>query len=307
MRRMTSGRVLFFLFVWGILAPSAGAQQQGPINARIPPPPPREVPATSSAPAPASPISDPEKTPLQPNPLLGVLPPSNLPASVQVPAGTRLSVILDTPLSTRIAKKGQVIRFHTEDAFRVHELLEVPPETEITGTVVEAKKPGLFGKPGVLRVKLDSMRLASGAEKEIAARLDSPDMKGNGRLTSDSRGTTDLASLALYTVEGTLIGAQIHGGKGAAIGAGAGALAAILIAMSHKGTDLYLEPGMPFAVILDQPVELAGQQVYEAQQAYEAAHPAGTSSGERARGNERNTNGPSDPSRPKLKRRPRIP
>jgi hypothetical protein len=228
-----------------------------------------------------------------------------LPATVQIPAGTRLNVILDTPLSTRIAKQGQIIRFHTEEAFRVHDLVEIPPETEIVGTVIEAKKPGSFGKAGVLRVRLDSIHLANGADKPIIARLDSPDMRGNGRLTSDNRRSTDIASLALYTIEGTLIGAQIHGGKGAGIGAGAGALAAILIAMSHKGTDLYLEPGMPFSVIIDQPVDLDGKQVYDAQQAYAAAHPAGSSSSSRER--DRDANSSSDPGRPKLKRRPHIP
>jgi hypothetical protein len=216
-----------------------------------------------------------------------------------------LGVVLDTPLSTRIAKQGQSIRFHTEDSLRVHNLIEIPPDTEIVGTVIEAKKPGSFGKAGVLRVKLDGIHLVSGADKPIIARLDSPDMRGNGRLTSDSRRSTDLASLALYTLEGTLIGAQIHGGKGAGIGAGAGALAAILIAMSHKGTDLYLEPGMPFTVIIDQPLELDGKQVYDAQQAYAAAHPAGSSSSTRE--GSRDASSSTDTSRPKLKRRPHIP
>jgi hypothetical protein len=91
--------------------------------------------------------------------------------------------------------------------------LQIPPETEISGSVVEAKKPGTFGKPGVLRVKVDSMHLTNGAGGAIVARLDSPDMKGNGRLQSDSTRTTNLASLALWTLEGTLIGDAIHGGK----------------------------------------------------------------------------------------------
>ncbi len=302
MRRKINGRVLLLLPALLLLALPLGAQQ-GPINPRIPPPPP--PPDAAPQPAPTVPAATPGPPPTSletrlPEP---VPPPPDLPKTVEIPAGTRLGVVLDTPLSTRMAKKGQVIRFHTEDSYPLSDVLELPPETEIAGSVVEAKKPGHFGKPGVLRVKLENIHLATGASTQIAARLDSPDMKGNGRLTSDSRRTTDLASVAMWTIQGTLMGTMIHGGKGAAVGAGAGALTALIIAMAHKGPDLYLEPGMPFSVIVDEPVELPGRDVYDAQQQYATTHPGGSS----ARGRDGNSEGSSDPGRPKLRRRPHKP
>lgn len=296
------GRVFSLFAVLVLVSLPVAAQQQGPIiNPRTPPPPP---PADNPPQAPTIQTGPPATTLDSPSvlvkPAQPAAPPPDLPATVQIASGTRLGVILDTPLSTRIAHKGQKITFHLEDAYRLSDLVEIPPETEFTGTVVETKKPGSFGKPGVLRVKLDGIRLANGPEKDITARLDSPDMKGDGRLTSDRQRTTDLYRLTMYTLEGTLIGAGIHGGKGAGIGAGAGVLAAILIAAAHKGPDLYLEPGMPFTVILDQPVELPGKQVYDAQQEYAAAHPAASRNSR-----ERESNG--DAGRPQLKRRPHNP
>jgi hypothetical protein len=302
MRRISVKRAR--VWVWAV-ALAAGlalpaAAQQGTINPRIPPPPP---PPEQPAPPP-----QPEPAP-QPKPPKPVAPPASLPRTVVIPAGTRIAVVLDTPLSTRIAKQGQTVTFRTSDPLRVHDLLAVPPETAFTGSVVEVKRPGAFGKSGVLRVQVDRMNLSTGATSEVAARLDSPDMKGHGRLSSDSKRGTDLANLAVYTLEGTLLGAQIKGGKGAAVGAGAGAAIALLIMMSRKGADLYLEPGMPFIVILDRAVELPGAEVYAAQQSYARSRATQSSAAGASSGSdetERNPDGNgADPDRPKLKRRPR--
>ncbi len=304
MRRISGNRGR--VWVWAV-ALAAGlalpaAAQQGTINPRIPPPPP---PPEQLAPPP-----QPEPA-LQPRPPERVAPPPSLPRTVVIPAGTRIAVVLDTPLSTRIAKQGQTVTFRTSDPLRVHDLLEIPPETAFTGSVVEVKRPGAFGKSGALRVKVDRINLSTGTTSEVTARLDSPDMKSRGRLSSDSKRGTDLANLAVYTLEGTLLGAQIKGGKGAAVGAGAGAAIAVLIMMSRKGTDLYLEPGMPFLIILDRAVELPGAEVYAAQQSHARSRgtqssPATASS--RSDETERNSDGTAvDPDRPKLKRRPKKP
>ena len=278
------------------LAALPAAAQQGTINPSIPPPPPPPE-------QPAPPVEHP-KPPEQ------AAPPPSLPARVAIPAGTPIAVVLDTPLSTRIARQGQVVTFRTSEALPVTDQLEIPPETGFTGSVVEVKRPGHFGKPGVLRVKVDRINLSTGATAEVAARLDSADMQGRGRLSSDSNRTTDLYNLALYSIEGTLIGAQIQGGKGAAIGAGAGAAVGLLIMMSRRGADVYLEPGMPFTIILDRPVELPGTDVYAAQQSYARAHASNDRSHTSADSNEtqRNLDGSAaDPDRPKLKQRPKKP
>ena len=56
------------------------------------------------------------------------------------------------------------------------------------------------------------------------------------------------------------------------MGAGAGLLASLIIMMAQRGPDVYLEPGMPFSVVLDQEVALPGQGVLDAQQTYAQAH-----------------------------------
>ena len=227
-------------------------------------------------------------------------------------------MVLDTPLSTRIARQGQQVTFRTSDALTVAGQLEIPPETAFTGRVVEVKRPGSFGKAGALRVMVERINLSTGATAEVLARLDSADMNARGRLTADNSRSTDLYSLATYTLQGTLVGARIKGGKGAAVGAGAGATLALIIMMAHRGPDLYLEPGMPFLVILDRAVELPGPEVFAAQQSYARARGSARGSDSSAAPTEQTDDGsgqiernpdatPIDPDRPRLKRRPKNP
>ena len=334
MRRCAPGLALPLVFTL-MLAALPLAAQQPPINARIPPPPPEKPatppptekpaaqsnggaiaqPGTASATG-APPIATPSAAPAAP---ADTVPPPDLPAHVTIPAGSRIAVVLDTPLSTRISRAGQKVTFRTSNAVPLEDGLEIPPDTAFTGSVVEVKRPGGFGKSGVLRVKVDGVDLEAAASAPVVAHLESQDINAKGRLTTDNRHTTDLYNLAMYSLEGTLVGSQIKGGKGAAVGAGAGALAALIIMMSHRGQDVYLEPGMPFQVVLEQPVDLPGKAVWAAQHDHARAHPvsvsntAGSENGGFTRegdvsGAEANPGGSDpDPSRPKLERRPKSP
>ncbi|MGH9702562.1 MAG: hypothetical protein ACRD4K_04230 [Candidatus Acidiferrales bacterium] len=216
----------------------------------------------------------------------------NVPETVVVPAGTRMSVTLDTPLSTRISKVGQLVNFRTNDALPVGELV-IPPDTIFSGKVVEAKKPGAFGRSGSLRVEVSRMELANGIGAEVTAKIDSSDLNGHGQMRSDRSRAATLLNLALYGVQGTLVGSQIGGAKGAAIGGGAGAAVALIIMAARKGTDVYLEPGMPFEVSIEQPVSLPGKAVAEVQ-------PANSNGGNSAGSDHAN-----DPDYPRLKHRPK--
>ena len=215
-----------------------------------------------------------------------------------------------------MTKPGQTVTFRTSRSLPLGDQLELPAETAFTGSVLEVKRPGGFGQAGAMRVQVNRVELENGPSAAVTAHLDSPDIKGKGRITTDNSRGTDLYSLATYTIQGTLLGSAIKGGKGAAVGAGAGALAALIIMMSRKGQDLYLEPGMPFTVILDQSVSLPAREVYVLQETRalarlrsNAASPSGAdpananSSGSEI---ERNPDGATlDPERPKLKRRPK--
>lgn len=230
-------------------------------------------------------------------------PPAPPPDKVLVQRGARLSVVLDTPLSTQMTKTGERVTFLLADPVYLGDGLEIPRDTRITGTVTEAKKPGAFGRAGKMTVKVERIELPTGGGANIVARLQSSDPSAT-KIPNDSRGA-NLYTMATWTLQGTLLGAAIKGGKGAAVGAGAGAAAALIVMASRRGPDLYLEPGMPFEVILDQPVELRGWDVQAAQaKAQTQAHDS-QASGQV----ETDPSVSNDPelrtNRPQLKRRPK--
>ena len=300
MRRADAATILAVLLSFATIS-AAAAQQTGQINPReLPPPPPPE--GSSVQPAPKS-------VEVAPLPLNREAVPLPLPDYVVIPEGTRIAVVLDTPLSTRITKTGDPVSFRTTDPLQLDDVLTLPPDTEISGKVLEARRPGGFGKQGVMRVRVEHIKLASGSSVPLVARLDSQDMDKQGRISADSNRGADLYTLAVWSAQGALLGSQVKGGKGAAVGAGAGAAIALIILMANRGPDLYLEPGMPFAVIIDQQVELAGTDVYAAQQNYASARAADSaraaaSSSEVSRDPD---NATLDKDRPQLKRRPKKP
>lgn len=226
------------------------------------------------------------------------------PEKVFLPGATNIAVVLDTPVSTRITKKGQEVVFLTSESIRLGDGIELPPDTRIVAIVLQAKKPGMFGRPGAMKIKIERIEL-EGQGTPVVGRLEGVDANA-GKITTDGTRAADLYTLTTWSLSGTLMGAQIGGGKGALIGAGAGAAAAILIGMSRRGPDLYLEPGTPFSVVFDEIVELPGAAVYAASQKYEEINGPGASR-RREKSEEEMLDSMSDPSRPELKRRPKPP
>ncbi|MBZ5659378.1 MAG: hypothetical protein LAO08_03145 [Acidobacteriia bacterium] len=192
----------------------------------------------------------------------------DLPAQVAIPANKPIPVALDTTLSTVNAKRGQIVIFRTLYSTPLDAGLEIPPGTEILGHVVDVMRPAHFGREGELHLAVDRIRLEPDGGAILAARLDSDEMKGPGRFTNDAPHSSDLHPVAVDSAGGALAGAAGGGASGAAIGAGTGAALAVLILKSPRGQDVYLEQGMRFAVILDQPAYLSGAAVHAAQEKF---------------------------------------
>lgn len=288
MRRLH--RVALLVILAFLLAGATSAQLPEQINPRIPPPPPPE--AISPPPMPAPTVASPS-------------PPVDLPEVVRLPEGTRVEVILETPMSTRITKTGQAVTFRSVNSIRVDERLAIPPDTAFTGKVLFAKKPGGFGRGGEIRVAVERLELSGGVTVPVVARLESAELDAQGRATGDSRTGANLLELAQWSLTGTLIGSRM-GKKEAGYGAAAGAFAALVLMMSRRGADVYIEPGTPFRVILERPVELPGREVYAAQENYARLHPTTVSDVEDGNAAAASpADGIPDSERPKLKRRPK--
>jgi len=225
--------------------------------------------------------------------------PSNLPETITVPAGTRIAIVLETPLSSRFSRQGQAVIFRTSSALALGSEMELPPGVEIRGRLAEVTRPGVFGKSGALRVAVEQVVLPGAPPASLRAQLRSADTNARGRLTSEGRRSINVQSIAILSLQGTLAGARF-GGKAAGIGAGAGAAVAAVLMMSQRGKDASVSAGTPFSVRLRQDVELPARGVYWAQQDYARTHASPFSDSDGDAGFE---NGP----RPVLKRRATTP
>ena len=186
----------------------------------------------------------------------------DLPAQVAIPANQRIPVDLETPLTSGVSKQAEKVTFRTVYSLLLDGGLEIPPGTEIQGHVVAVKRVNHFGKGGELRLAVDQMQLDPGHAANLEARLEATELMERLRF----RAVTPV-SPTVNTVPAVATGDAGVSATGANKNAGSeGEAAGVLTLTSLRGQDVYLEQGMRFTIILDQPAILSGSAVYAAQQ-----------------------------------------
>jgi hypothetical protein len=185
-------------------------------------------------------------------------------AEVVVPAGTIIPIALTTFLNTRSSHVGDPFFAETEYPLWISQQLVIPRASLIRGTVTEVVRPGKIKGRGRLALRIDSVQLPNGVTRSLVASFQAIHSPGVEKLDNsrevveaDSTKGTDAGILAATSGEGAMIGAIADGGKGTAIGAGAGAAVGLATVLLSRGPDLILEPGTQFDLRLKQPVRFA--------------------------------------------------
>jgi hypothetical protein len=136
------------------------------------------------------------------------------PQPIVVPAGTPITVVLSTTISSRVAKPGDEFEATVAAPVTVEGEVAIPKGTHVTGTVVNAKKQGAFKGEADLAIRLTRIEV-HGKGYMISSSAHGGTEKGKGKRTAVVTGGGAVVC--------ALIGGLAGGGKGAAIGAGAGA------------------------------------------------------------------------------------
>jgi hypothetical protein len=136
------------------------------------------------------------------------------PKPIVVPAGTPVTVVLSTTISSRVAKPGDDFEATVAEPVIVGGEVAIPKGTHVAGTVVNAKKQGTFKGAADLSIRLTRIEV-HGKGYMIATSAYGGTQKGKGKRTAVVTGGG--------AAVGALIGGLAGGGKGAAIGAGVGA------------------------------------------------------------------------------------
>ena len=181
---------------------------------------------------------------------------------ISVPAGTRFAVVLENGISTRSAKAGDSLYFHTSFPVTQNNRVVIPVGSYIRGSLLESKRPGRIKGKGEFRLRLESLILPNGYTVDLMAAPRSADT--GGRETTDSEGKVtgpggkgrDAGTIAETTVTGAGIGAITGGGKGAGIGAGIGGLAGLAAVLLTRGPEAQIPRGSTLDIVIERDLTL---------------------------------------------------
>ena len=187
--------------------------------------------------------------------------------TIRVPAGTRLAVVLENGISTRGAKPGDSVYFHTSFPITQNNHVIIPIGSYLRGELTESKRPGKIKGRGEFRMRLNSLIFPNGYTVDLNAAPRSADSGGKETMDSEGKVTgpggkgQDVKTAAETTATGATIGAIADGAKGAGIGAGIGAVAGLGAILLTRGPEAELPRGSTLDLVLDHDLTLDSNQI----------------------------------------------
>ena len=169
------------------------------------------------------------------------------PRREEIPAGTTLSLVLETGLSTATSREGQAVTARIERAVSEDGRVVLPGGSVLRGRVTEVDQSGRVSGRAHLAVKWDTITV-----RGVSSRIATSDVA----MTADNNHGRDAKIIGGSTAAGAIIGGIVNGGsgakKGAILGAGAGT-GAVLI---NRGSDVEMPSGSRWTVRTKETVRL---------------------------------------------------
>jgi hypothetical protein len=169
------------------------------------------------------------------------------PRREEIPAGTALTLVLETPLSTETSREGESVTARVERATSEDGRVVLPGGSVLKGRVTEVDQAGRVSGRAHLAVKWDTITV-----RGVSHRIETSDVA----MTAEKQLGRDAKIIGGTTAAGAIIGGIVKGGsgakKGAIIGAGAGT-GAVLI---NKGQDVEMPSGSRWTVRVKETVRL---------------------------------------------------
>src|SRR5580658_7939198 len=231
------------------LVATASSQDTGPLPPSQNSPAPAATPSPATAPAAAS-SPAPAVAPVPATPAGA----SSKAATINVPGGTHIPLVLHNAVSTRSARPGDPVYFETLFPVMVDGKVVIPAGSYVSGEVSEAKRPGRVKGRAELGVRLTTMILPNTYMVNLAAAPSNAGTGGGekadkeGTIKGDSDKASDAGTVIRATEAGTAIGAGVgaaagHIGQGVGIGAGAGAVAGLAAVLLSRGPEAEMPRG----------------------------------------------------------------
>jgi len=214
---------------------------------------------------PAGPQTSPPPPQVPAQPVAQPRPPTS--EKIRIPAGTRLAVVLENGISTRGAKAGDSVYFHTSFPITQSNHVIIPVGSYLRGELIESKRPGRVKGRGEFRMRLDTLIFPNGYTVDLNAAPRTADsggketMDSEGKITAAGGKGKDAQTVAETTAAGAGIGAIAGRAKGLGIGAGAGALAGLGAVLLTRGPEAELPRGSTLDIVLEHELALDSSQI----------------------------------------------
>jgi hypothetical protein len=175
--------------------------------------------------------------------------PQPVPAQLTIPAGTYITVRVNQLLSSDKNQTGDAFSASLVQPLVVNGVVVAEPGQTVGGRVAEAKKAGHIEGVARLGLQLTTLTLVDGQQLPIQTQLVS-------RSGPTSVGQ-DAGTIVGTTALGAAAGAVADWGRGAAIGAGAGAAVGIIGVLVTRGHPSIISPEQVLTFRLEAPVTVS--------------------------------------------------
>ena len=243
----------------------AQSQAEGP-----PPPDPRQQSSTVGGgwrragempPNPADSVSGPLDqygAPVRRDPRMTDAPPARteLPALLTIQPGAFVMVRVDQPLSSDRDQQGDAFSATLLRPVVVDGVVVAERGQTLAGRVVEVQKAGRVRGVSRLAVELTDISLVDGRQLPIQTQL-----ANRSGPASEGR---DAGAIAGATVMGAAIGASADWGRGAAIGAGVGAVASTIGVLLTRGRETVIYPESVLTFRIEAPLTISTERAPQA-------------------------------------------
>jgi hypothetical protein len=168
---------------------------------------------------------------------------------VTIPAGTELSVRLDTPVGSDTSRVEQAVTAHLTRAVVIRGETVLLEGTRVSGTVTDATRSAKVKGLAHLAMRFDGLT-PRGDDQRYDIRTAQV-----GR-TAASTKQKDALEIGAPAAGGAIIGALVGGKKGALVGTAVGGGAGTAVVLSTRGEEVHLPKGAPLMLKLAAPLTI---------------------------------------------------
>ena len=162
---------------------------------------------------------------------------------ITMPAGTRLPIVLDTPVASNTSRVEQPVSGHVTRDVSLNGVVVVPAGSQVYGVVTDAQRSGKVKGRAHVAIRFNTL-VPKGSTERYRIQT------GAIGRTAPATKRSDAVKIGAPAAGGALVGALIGGKKGALIGAGAGGGAGTAVVLSTRGKEVGIGRGAALALRL---------------------------------------------------------